>query len=173
MSAKRIWITALALFFCIVLFYYCYPIQKIPAGIIINKIIVYKSKHLLEAYSDNKLIIAYKIAIAKNPVGAKEYEGDLKTPEGIYTINDKNPNSGYHKNLGISYPNAKDIAHAKQLGKPTGGDIKIHGLKNGQGYIGKFLQWKDWTNGCIALTNEEVDELYEHTLTGAVIEIKP
>jgi len=170
---KRFSIAVFIIVLSSLLLYYFYPIQKIPAGISIDKIIVHKSKHRLEAYSNNKLIVNYKIAIAKNPVGAKEYQGDLKTPEGIYTINDKNPNSGYHKNLGISYPNAEDIAHAKQLGKPTGGDIKIHGLKNGQGYIGKFLRWKDWTNGCIALTDEEVDELYEHTLIGALIEIKP
>lgn len=170
---KRITTISLILLSCSLLIYYFYPIQKIPAGISIDKIIVYKSKHTLEAYSNNQLIVTYKIAIAKNPVGAKEYQGDLKTPEGAYTINDKNPNSGYHKNLGISYPNAQDIARAKQLGKPTGGDIKIHGLKNGQGYIGKFLRWKDWSNGCIALTDEEVDELYDHTLIGAIIEIKP
>lgn len=170
---KRITTISLILLSCSLLIYYFYPIQKIPAGISIDKITVYKSKHILEAYSNNQMIVTYKIAIAKKPVGAKEYQGDLKTPEGIYTINDKNPNSSYYKNLGISYPNAQDIEHAKKLGKPTGGDIKIHGLKNGQGYIGKFLRWKDWTNGCIALTDEEVDELYEHVLIDAVIEINP
>lgn len=153
------------------LIYYLIPSGKIPAGVVIDSIVVYKSKHRLEAWSQGRRIVTYTVAIGKHPVGAKEYEGDLKTPEGVYAINDRNPNSGYHRNLGISYPNADDIARARRLGKPTGGDIKIHGLENGKGYIGKLHRWQDWTNGCIALTDEEVDQLYEHTALGATITI--
>lgn len=127
----------------------------------------------MEAYSGNELLKTYDIALGKNPVGHKEYEGDTKTPEGTYTINARNPHSGYHKNLGVSYPNEADKAHAVKLGKSPGGDIKIHGLKNGRGYIGKFHRTKNWTNGCIAVTNDEVDELYAAVVTGAVIEILP
>jgi len=119
------------------------------------------------------LIKTYKIAIGQNSVGDKEFEGDKKTPEGNYTINSKNPNSGWHKNLGVSYPNNEDIAQAKSFGKPVGGDIKIHALRNGLGFIGKFHRSYDWTNGCIAVTNEEVDELYDIVKIGAVIEIQP
>jgi murein L,D-transpeptidase YafK len=151
--------------------YYFYPIQKIPDDITIDRILVLKSKHALLAFSKSELIVTYTIAIGKTSIGAKEFEGDLKTPEGIYTINSKNPNSGYHKNLGVSYPNIVDIQNAKKLGKPTGGDIKIHGLKNGQGYTGKFHRLKDWTNGCIALTDQELDEIYNHTPVGTTIEI--
>ncbi len=151
--------------------YYFYPIHKIPNGITIDKIIILKSKHQLLAYSNGQLIVTYKIAIGKKQTGDKEYEGDMKTPEGLYTINNKNPNSDFHKNLGISYPNQQDIEQAKRFLKSAGGDIKIHGLKNGQGYIGKFHRWRDWTNGCIALTNQEIDELYNHTPIGIPIEI--
>ncbi len=154
------------------LIYYVIPSGKIPDGVVIDRIVVYKAAHKLEAYAQGRLMVTYRIAIGKQPVGAKEYEGDQKTPEGIYTINDRNPNSGYHRNLGISYPNAADIARAQQLGKPTGGDIKIHSLKNGQGYIGKFHRWKDWTNGCIAVTDAEMDQLYDHTALGTIIEIR-
>lgn len=153
------------------LIYYVIPSAKIPDGVIIDRIVVRKSEHKLEAYSGGKLIVVYAVAIGKNPVGPKEYEGDQRTPEGKYTINDRNPNSGYHRNLGISYPNAADRARARELGKPAGGDVKIHSLKNGQGYIGKFHRWKDWTNGCIAVTDKEMDQLYEHTALGATIEI--
>ena len=153
------------------LIYYLIPSPEIPDGVIIDRIVVRKSEHRLEAYSGGKLIVVYTVAIGKNPVGAKAYEGDQRTPEGTYTINDRNPNSGYHRNLGISYPNADDRARAKELGKPTGGDVKIHSLKNGQGYIGKFHRWKDWTNGCIAVTDKEMDQLYDHTALGATIEI--
>ncbi|PSK95000.1 L,D-transpeptidase family protein [Taibaiella chishuiensis] len=154
------------------LIYYVIPSAKIPDGVLVDRIVVYKAAHKLEAYAQGRLVVTYRVAIGKQPVGAKQYEGDQKTPEGIYTINDRNPNSGYHRNLGISYPNADDMARARQLGKPAGGDIKIHSLKNGQGYIGKFHRWKDWTNGCIALTDAEMDQLYEHTTLGATIEIR-
>lgn len=156
---------------CLVI-YYLIPSEKIPEGVTIDRILVYKSKHELQAFSNNKLIVTYRIAIGKNAIGAKEYQGDLKTPEGKYTINDRNPNSGYHKNLGISYPNKQDIFKAKVIGRPTGGDIKIHGLRNDGGYIGKFHRWTDWTNGCIALDNEEMDELYDHVAPGTPIEIR-
>ncbi len=153
------------------LIYYLIPSDKIQDGVVIDRIVVYKAAHRLEAYSGDKLIVIYKIAIGKNPLGAKEYEGDQRTPEGRYTINDRNPNSGYHRNLGISYPNRQDIENARRSGKPPGGDVKIHSLKNGHGYIGKFHRLRDWTNGCIAVTDQEMDELYAHTALGATIEI--
>lgn len=153
--------------------HYFYPEAKLPKGIKIDKIIVYKSKRKLLAYSNDELLKTYKIALGRQPIGAKQFQGDHKTPEGIYYINDKNPNSVCHKNVGISYPNKKDIDNAKELGKPTGGDIKIHGLLNKKGYIGKFHRWTDWTNGCIAVTNIEMEELYNAIKIGAQIEIKP
>lgn len=124
-------------------------------------------------YSGNSLLKTYTISLGDNPIGHKQYEGDERTPEGTYFINAKNPNSTCHKNVGISYPNPVDINNARLLGIPTGGDIKIHGLKNGQGYMGKFQRYKDWTNGCIAVTNEEINELYTHVPIGTVIIINP
>ena len=146
--------------------------QAIPENVSIDKIIVIKSKHTMEVYSKNQLIKTYKIAIGRGGIGAKEYEGDKKTPEGIYKIISKNKDSGYHNNLGVSYPNLNDIERCKKLNKPTGGDIKIHGLKNGFGFIGKMHHLFDWTLGCIALTNQEIDELSVHTTIGTIIEIK-
>jgi murein L,D-transpeptidase YafK len=139
----------------------------------IDSLVVYKSKHQLLAYSRGKLIKTYTVALGRQPVFAKQIEGDKKIPEGIYYINDKNPNSGWHKNLDISYPNQNNIKRAKQLGKSPGGNIKIHGLQNKKGYIGKFHRWNDWTFGCIAVTNEEMDELYNAAKIGTRIEIKP
>lgn len=155
------------------LLYYFYPESKLPKGKIIDRIEVYKSKRKMRVYSGNVLLKTYRIALGKNPVGHKEFEGDCKTPEGIYTIDGKNPNSAFHKNLGVSYPNEKDIEHAMTLGKSAGGDIKIHGLRNGYGYRAKFHRWKDWTAGCIAVTDNEIDELYEAVQLGAEIEIFP
>jgi murein L,D-transpeptidase YafK len=153
--------------------YYFYPESKLPLNVQIDHLIVFKSKKELLAYADGKLVKTYKISIGLQPNGDKEFEGDNKTPEGVYLINDKNPNSICHKNLGISYPNNEDIKHAKELRKPAGGDIKIHGLPNGFGFISKFHRWFGFTNGCVMVTNLEVDELYKAVKIGSEIEMKP
>jgi len=156
-----------------VIIYNYYPAKtSLPDGITIDSLVVIKSKRQLLAFSEHQLIRTYDVALGGNPVGDKKYEGDKRTPEGLYVINDKNANSGFHKNLGVSYPDIQDIEEAKAMGRPPGGDIKIHGLKNGQGLIGKLHRLTDWTNGCIALTNDEVDELYAHTPIGTPIRIE-
>lgn len=138
-----------------------------------DKLVVLKSERKLQAYANGKLLKTYNIALGRNPIGDKKFEGDFKTPEGRYIIHDKNPNSGYHKNLGISYPNKQDIDEARLLGKPTGGDIKIHGMRNGFGFLSPFHKLMDWTYGCIAVTNADVEELCQHTPIGTPIIIKP
>ncbi|MBP7850514.1 MAG: L,D-transpeptidase family protein [Lentimicrobiaceae bacterium] len=153
--------------------YYYYPEDKLPAGSQIDNIIIYKSKRQLLVYSNEQLLKTYRISLGRQPIGGKEFEGDKKTPEGNYYINAKNPYSGYHKNLGISYPDKEDIEYAKRYGKQAGGDVKIHGLRNKTGFIGKFHRWYDWTLGCIAVTNEEMDELYRAVNIRTRIEIKP
>ena len=109
----------------------------LPANAVIDRLVVHKSKRTMSAYSKGKLLKTYPIALGKQPVGHKHFEGDGKTPEGKYRINDRNPNSAYHKNLGVSYPNDADKAYAAAQGKSPGGLIKIHGIKNGWGSIGK------------------------------------
>lgn len=153
--------------------YYFYPESKLPLGIKIDKLVVFKSKRKLIAYSKNRELKTYVISLGGEPIGHKQYEGDNRTPEGHYFINAKNPNSGYHKNLGVSYPNENDRARSQKIGKSPGGEIKIHGLKNGLDFIGKFHRWFDWTKGCMAITSEEVDELYESVAIGTPIEINP
>ncbi|OQY05568.1 MAG: hypothetical protein B6I20_01010 [Bacteroidetes bacterium 4572_117] len=152
--------------------YYFFPENKLDTSEKIDEIIVLKSKRQLQVFSKNILVKTYKISLGRQPVGAKQFEGDNKTPEGHYVINDKNPNSGYYLNLGVSYPSVSDKKFAKSKGKSAGGLIKIHGLKNGRGYIGKFHRFFDWTHGCIALTNDEVEELFHNVDVGTAIEIK-
>lgn len=139
----------------------------------IDYIKIDKSERKLIVYSNGRLIKVYKISLGKNPNGAKQYQGDNKTPEGVYHINGKNPNSIAYKNLGISYPNKEDILRALKLRKPTGGDIKIHGMMNDLGFIGRIHSFFDWTNGCIAVTNSEIDELFKYVKVGTKIEIVP
>jgi murein L,D-transpeptidase YafK len=145
--------------------------NKLPKNSSIDALVVYKSERKLVAFSKGKMIKTYSIALGKNPIGAKQFQGDNKTPEGIYFINGKNAHSLAYKNLGISYPNSKDISNSN--GKPIGGDIKIHGLMNNFWFLGNFHRFKDWTNGCIAVNNSEIDELFNAVKIGTAIEIKP
>lgn len=138
-----------------------------------DRLVIEKSARTLTAFSKEKIVRVYKIALGGTPIGHKEVEGDKKTPEGIYKVDGKNPNSTYYKNLGVSYPNAADKKRAAALGKSPGGAIKIHGLGPKWRYLGR-QHWRfDWTLGCIAVTDEEIDELYAHTNIGTVIEIRP
>jgi murein L,D-transpeptidase YafK len=163
----------LFLLLVLIVVYYFFPETKLPSDIKIDKLVVVKSERKLIAYSNDKELKTYVISLGGEPKGHKQYEGDNRTPEGNYFINAKNPLSGYHKNLGISYPNEEDKLQARKMGKHPGGEIKIHGLRNGMGFIGKFHRWFDWTLGCMALTDEEVDELYKAVPIGTPIEIHP
>lgn len=146
---------------------------SLTRGQAVDSIVVIKHERKMYVYEKGNALKAYRISLGDTPEGHKHFQGDEKTPEGLYYIDDKNPNSICHKNLGISYPNAADRAYARRHGRPTGGDIKIHGLPNGQGYIGEGHLLDDWTNGCVAVTDEEIDELYAHTKVGIPILILP
>ena len=145
--------------------------NKLPKNTEIDSLVVYKSERKLVAFSKGNVVKNYRIALGKSPIGAKQFQGDNKTPEGVYFINGRNGYSIAYKNLGISYPNSNDISNSK--GKPIGGDIKIHGLMNHLWFIGNFHRLSDWTNGCIAINNFEMEELFTSVRIGAKIEIKP
>lgn len=173
MKVKRIILTLIFGLIGFGLIFYFKPFKPLDKSVSIDKIVVIKHKRRLDLISNNQIIKSYKISLGRAPKGHKEFEGDKKTPEGLYIINDKNPNSGYHKNLGISYPNELDKKYSSSIGKSPGGLIKIHGIRNGFGWIGRFHLFFDWTLGCIAMTDKEIDELYENVKIGTPIEIKP
>jgi murein L,D-transpeptidase YafK len=155
------------------IFFFAHQDRKVlPAGTTIDRILVEKSERKLSILRGDKVLKTYHVALGRNPIGAKEQEGDNKTPEGIYTIDYRNPKSDYHLALHISYPSAEDITRAAQRGVNAGFDIMIHGLPNGQDRIGAAHRQKDWTAGCIAVTDEEIDELYRVTPDGTTIEIR-
>ena len=139
----------------------------------IDSIVIIKNKRQMEVYNHRQLVKVYHVCLGPNPIGPKHFRNDGKTPEGIYSINGKNPNSHYHKCLAVSYPNAEDVRYAQGAGKPSGGDIKIHGLPNGYGNMAKEYSSQDWTLGCIALTDNEIDELYAHVVVGTCVNILP
>jgi len=136
-----------------------------------DKVLIEKKERRLTLLSKGEVIKTYKIALGGDPVGAKERQGDNKTPEGIYIIDSRNRVSGYHLSLHISYPNEKDKMRAKELGVSPGGDIMIHGIKNGLTWVGASHAEVDWTKGCIAVTGEEMDEIYKLVPNGTTVEI--
>lgn len=138
-----------------------------------DKVLIEKQARRLTLLSKGEVIKTYAIALGGNPVGKKEREGDNKTPEGIYFIDSRNRRSGFHLSLHISYPNAQDKIRARKLGVRPGGNIMIHGIKSCFSSIGAAHTEMDWTKGCIAVTNREMEEIFKLVPNGTRVEITP
>jgi murein L,D-transpeptidase YafK len=139
----------------------------------VDSISVSKRLKIMRLYVGKKWVVSYSVSLGQNSKGHKQYQGDNRTPEGKYYITDRNPNSSYFLNLHISYPNNKDRAYAKRLGKPPGGDIKIHGYSDRNGNTKPMDVKFAYTWGCIAVNNNDMKEIYSLVKTGAVIVINP
>jgi murein L,D-transpeptidase YafK len=138
-----------------------------------DRIEVVKSKHTMTLMASGRALKIYKVALGRGPSGAKEHEGDNKTPEGEYVIDQKNTKSRFHLALHISYPNVDDKKRAHDAGFNPGGAVMIHGLESGLGWLGPFQHDMDWTEGCIAVSNSEIEEIWRLVPIGTPIEIKP
>ena len=138
-----------------------------------DAIVVHKSKRQMLLLREGKVIRRYKIGLGQSPVGHKQRQGDSKTPEGLYTISGRNPASNYHLALQISYPNDTDLERASAAGDDPGGDIMIHGLPNDETKSDRHTRMSDWTMGCIAVTNEEIEEIWNLVPDGTPIQINP
>lgn len=138
-----------------------------------DQVIVAKSQRTLTLLSHGAVLRTYKVALGGAPVGAKEQQGDHKTPEGHYILDRRNARSRFYKSIHVSYPDEQDRKRAAQLGVTPGGDILIHGLPNGFGWMGAAHRMLDWTDGCVAVTNAEMDEIWELVPDGTPIEIRP
>jgi len=136
-------------------------------------IVVEKSARRMTLYKDDRFLKTYAVALGSDPMGPKQQEGDGRTPEGIYFVDFKNPRSKFHLALRVSYPGPQDRERARQRGVNAGGDIMIHGLPNGLGWLGAAGLSRDWTDGCIAVTNEQVEEIWSLADVGTKIEIRP
>ena len=143
----------------------------------VTMILVRKDLRRLYLLNKNQIVKSYNIALGRQVIGPKVFEGDFKTPEGIYLIDKKNSFSNYHKSLRISYPNFQDIARAHKMGRSPGGNVLIHGLSNNPIRKTELLAGKhpviNWTWGCIAVTDDEIDEIFSVIQTGTPIEICP
>lgn len=139
----------------------------------VDKILVEKGARRMTLVSHGEVLKNYRIALGGDPVGHKAKQGDNKTPEGTYVIDGRNKGSRYHLSLRISYPNDSDRRRARELGVNPGGDIMIHGIKNGFSWVGDAHAELDWTQGCIAVTNEEIEEINKLAPNGTIVEIRP
>lgn len=131
-----------------------------------------KSVNKMYLYDSHQLVRQYHVAFGGEPKGHKQQEGDQRTPEGRYTLDYKKEDSAYYRAMHVSYPNAADTEHAGQMGVAPGGFIMVHGQRNGLGWLSWLTQQFNWTNGCIALTNAEMDEFMNLVPVGTAIEIE-
>lgn len=153
------------------IFLFCHSVAWAAPAIDLVRVV--KSEHKLQLISKDQVLYEFKVALGHQPVGHKQQEGDGKTPEGLYVLDYKKQDSAFYRAIHISYPNDKDIASAKKLGVNPGGYIMIHGQKNGLGWLSFFNQLFDWTNGCIALRNDDMDIVWAQVKEGTAIEITP
>jgi murein L,D-transpeptidase YafK len=139
----------------------------------VDQVVVLKKQRTLQLLHGDKVVKSYKVALGGNPVGPKIKQGDGKTPEGTYVLDRRNAQSQFYKSIHVSYPSADDRARARRLGVSPGGDIFLHGLGKKYGWVGSAHTLHDWTNGCVAVTNEEIDEIWKLVKDGTPIEIRP
>ena len=138
-----------------------------------DRILIEKSARTLTLLRDGKVLKTYKVALGGQPIGAKDRQGDHKTPEGKYFVDEKKPPSRFYLALHLSYPSDADKEKARRLGVSPGGDVEIHGLGKAYGWVGSAHTLHDWTDGCIAVTNEEIEEIFKLVPIGTPVEIRP
>jgi len=138
-----------------------------------DRVLVVKSERMLYLLRDDHVIASYRVALGRSPVGHKVFQGDGRTPEGLYTLDRRNGGSRFYRSIRISYPSSRDYAEARKYGEQPGGLVMIHGqaADSGSGYYGS-RKW-DWTEGCIAVSNAEMDQIWASTNEGTPIEILP
>jgi murein L,D-transpeptidase YafK len=148
------------------------PVSAPLQGLTADSVLIEKGTRTMTLLRDGIQLKTYRVALGRNPVGAKEREGDLKTPEGTYRIVGHLERSAFHRALKLSYPEPKDVRRANALGVAPGSDIMIHGIRNGLGWLGRLHRRVDWTQGCIAVTNPEIEEIWAAAPDGTPVEIR-
>ena len=142
-------------------------------GQVADFVLVIKSESRLYLLHEGKELASFKVAFGGNPRGHKQQQGDERTPEGRYTLDYKNAQSAYYKSIHVSYPNDKDRESAKKRGVDPGGHIMVHGHRNGYEGFATIVQLFNWTDGCIALSNKDMDVVWQTVNPGTPIEIRP
>lgn len=147
--------------------------QLTLAKSVIDRVVVKKSARQLLLYQGSEVLKTYPVSLGKNPIGPKRQRGDQRTPEGRYQFDWRNPDSRFHRALHISYPNREDRRRATQAGHHPGGSIMLHGLPPKYADGDAVLLDIDWTDGCIAVSNQAIEEIWQLVADNTVIEIFP
>jgi murein L,D-transpeptidase YafK len=150
-----------------------WPTESLPPNLHADRVVVSKAARTLDLVRGGETLKRYHIALGRHPEGAKHRQGDGRTPEGIFKLDYLNGGSSFHKALHISYPSPTDRAQAAKAGVDPGGLVMVHGIMNGLGWLGRLHRTVDWTDGCIAVTNAEIDEIVRAVPVGTTIEIHP
>jgi murein L,D-transpeptidase YafK len=161
-------------FLCVLLgamLFFSTPVAAQPAKA--DLIVIHKGKRVMELWHEGETIARFRVALGFSPVGHKEFEGDGKTPEGVYTISLKNENSQFYRSMKLNYPNEADKEYARMHRQKPGGLIMIHGLPNDKTAEEVGHPRVDWTNGCIAVTDEEMDDIWEKVEAGTAVLVMP
>jgi len=151
----------------------CLGIDSLPEGAIADSLLLEKGARRLTLYGTDTVLKSYTVSLGREPVGAKQFQGDGRTPEGHFVIDWRNSKSDYHLALHLSYPRVQDRKFARSHGRSAGGAIMIHGIRNGLGFLGPLHRLYDWTEGCIALTDAEIEEVWRVVPDGTPIDIRP
>ena len=138
-----------------------------------DRIEIHKAERKMSLLRGGKVLKTYTVALSTVPTGAKQREGDHKVPEGLYVVDAKNAHSKFHLALHINYPNDVDLKRARKLGVKPGGDIEIHGLGAKFDWVGRLHRQIDWTDGCVAVTNAAIEEIWSLVSVGTPVEIRP
>lgn len=149
------------------------PEVPLHSGARADSVVVLKKDRKLILYSLGRELKTYTISLGSDPIGPKAQQWDHKTPEGRYVLDRRNPNSRFYRSIHISYPSQQQVEAAQKRGVSPGGDVFIHGLPNGFKWVGTLQRLNDWTDGCIAVTNTEMDEIWRAVPDGTPIEIRP
>lgn len=150
-----------------------WPIAPHRANLRAERVVIEKESRRLTLLSGGVELKTYRVALGRHPVGPKEQEGDGRTPEGRYIIDSRLERSAFHRALHISYPSEADTIAAGRAGVAPGEAIMIHGIRNGLGWLGRAHRLIDWTNGCVAVSNPEIEEIWRAVPNGTPVDIKP
>jgi len=172
-SVKRIGLIALGVAVAGLAAWSRWPMPLLPPGAKADLVVVRKAAHRLDLYQGGALLKSYAVSLGRHPIGPKQQQGDGKTPEGQYILDYRKPDSSFYRALHVSYPAAQDLTAARARGVDPGGLVMVHGMKNGLGWLGRLHLALDWTDGCVALTNREMDEVWRAVPDGTRIILEP
>jgi murein L,D-transpeptidase YafK len=166
-------VLALAAVMIVTLAWANWPRKALDPSARADRVVVYKSERRLDLLFQGSVLKSYRVSLGGEPKGPKQGEGDHRTPEGLYTLDYRKPDSSFHKALHISYPSPANSAAASVAGWAPGGQVMVHGLPNGHGWLGRLHLAYDWTDGCVAVTNREIEEIWRAVPDGTPIELRP